>query len=74
MGASPKITESQVLMSFPDAMSEVIKGSKVTRVEWKDITEYGVLADGWLSIHTKGEFHVWKVNDTDLESKDWVVC
>jgi len=65
---------SEKLMDFPMAMVEIIKGNRITRVAWNDVNEYGILADGWLTIHTKGEFHVWKVNDGDLTGTDWKVC
>ena len=59
-------------MDFPDAMREIINGKKVTRVEWGN-TDYGFLDGEWLSIFTKGAVHVWKVNDGDMEGRDWMV-
>lgn len=67
----PPVAEK--LMDFPSAMEEIIKGNRITRVAWNDVNEYGILADGWLTIHTKGEFHVWKVNDGDLTAQDWKI-
>jgi hypothetical protein len=61
------------LLTFPEAMSELIKGQTITRKAWNDGQEYALLADGWLTIHTKGNFHVWKVNDGDLTATDWMV-
>ena len=72
-GLSPKPQTGEVLLSFPDAMKEVIKGNLITRVSWNDLKEYGLLADGWLTIHTKGAFHRWTVNDGDLLATDWKV-
>lgn len=71
---SPKLQEAEEVMTFPEAMAEVVKGKKVTRVEWKDVNEYGIFADGWLTIHTQGAFHKWLVNDGDLLATDWKVC
>ena len=71
---SPKPKTDEVLMKFPEAMAEVIKGHKITRKEWNNVDEYGVFADGWLTIHHEGKFFVWKVNDGDLFAKDWKVC
>ena len=60
-------------MDFPDAMKEIIKGNKVRRLEWSDQSDHCLLKDGWLSIYINGKFHVWKVNDGDMEGNDWVV-
>jgi hypothetical protein len=73
-GLTPKPKTDEVLMSFPQALAELIKGRKITRKEWNDVNEYGVLADGWLTIHTKGVFNKWLVNDGDLLAQDWKVC
>ena len=70
---SPKPVEGDVLLSFPDAMREVIKGNRVTRTSWNDDSEYGILADFKLTIHAKGAFHPWLVNDGDLQAIDWIV-
>ena len=70
---SPKPITGDVLLTFPEAIAELIKGNMITRTSWNDETEYGVLADGYLTIHTKGSFHRWLVNDGDLTSTDWVV-
>jgi hypothetical protein len=71
---TPKPKPDEALMTFPQAMEEVIKGHKVTRKEWNDVQEFGLFADGWLTIHHEGKFFVWKVNDGDLFSNDWKVC
>jgi hypothetical protein len=65
--------ESQTLMSFPDAMAEVILGKKISRVDWNNTEEFGILKDGQLQIHTKGKFHSWLVSDGDMLSQDWIV-
>jgi hypothetical protein len=72
---SPPISlnSNEILMDFPNALRELISGKQITRVLWNDSTEYGVLVDGWLTIHTKGEFHRWTVNDGDLLADDWKV-
>jgi len=75
-GLSPTPTVKSNEMSFPDAIKELINGKRITRTVWNDINdinEYGILADGWLTIHTKGAFHKWLVNDGDLMGTDWKV-
>jgi hypothetical protein len=71
---SPHIQKVEVLLTFPEAIVELIKGRKITRDEWNDVNEYGVLADGLLTIHTKGVFNKWLVNDGDLLATDWKLC
>ena len=62
-----------VTMSFPDAMYEVLRGNKVTRVSWGSENEYGILKNGWLSIFTRGQMYTWTVSEADIEGNDWVV-
>ncbi len=61
------------LFTFPQAMEAIVSGRKITRKSWTSVDEYGILADGWLTIHTQGQFHQWLVNDGDLFSTDWLV-
>lgn len=61
-----------VVMDFPEAMRKIIEGKKITRLLWDDSEEYCLFKDGWLSIHTRNNFHKWLVNDGDLMATDWV--
>lgn len=70
---SPPPVQSQVVMNFYDALREVIKGEKITRISWNDQGEFGFMHDGFLTIRTKGAFHQWLVSDGDMEATDWVV-
>lgn len=65
----PKITG----MSFPDAIKELIKGKKITRISWDNTDSYGLLKDGFLEIYLDSKFHQWLVNDGDLLGEDWIV-
>ena len=67
-----KTTGKPMTMDFPDAVRELIKGKKITRVSWGNL-DYALLKDGWLTIFTKGSFHTWSVNDGDLEGQDWII-
>ena len=72
--SSPVIKkETPLLMTFPDAMAEVIKGAKVTRLEWANNGVYGVLKDGLLQIRMDGQLKRWIVSDGDLNNADWLV-
>ena len=58
-------------------MRAIKKGHKVTRVEWENEKEYGLLTLGWLCIHhakdPEAKFHTWKVNEGDLVAEDWII-
>lgn len=59
-------------MNFPDAMAKVILGGRVTRLEWASNEDYGYLKGERLIIHTKGEDHLWIVQESDMKANDWV--
>lgn len=61
------------LLTFPQAMEEVIQGNIVTRLSWTSQTSYALLKDNWLMIYIDGDFHVWSINDGDLLTMDWIV-
>lgn len=44
-------------MTFLQAIAEVAKGKKITRLEWKDSEFFGVLKDGFLMLHKPDGFH-----------------
>lgn len=69
---SPLPVKTQVELSFPDAIREVLNGRKITRLEWNN-NDYCLLKDSFLTIFTRGDFHQWIVNDGDLNAIDWVV-
>lgn len=54
-------------------MQAVINGKRVTRLEWESTEDYGLLKDGFLTIHTKGAFHQWIVSEADMIAEDWII-
>ena len=68
---TPLPEPTMTTMTFPDAIKKIIDGKRVTRMEWKN-KDYCLLLNEWLSIYTKDDFHVWKVNDGDLNATDWI--
>ena len=66
-----------ITTDFPSAIRELIEGAHITRKAWGDTATWGLLANGFLSIHNAGDFsalsHQWIVNDGDLVATDWVV-
>lgn len=69
----PKKQANLNLLTFPQALNKVIDGKTITRVEWEDKEEYGLLRNSFLEIHTKGKFHQWIVSEGDLIAIDWYV-
>ena len=73
----PKLTPlpdpitTPLTLKFSDAIEKIVEGKRVTRIAWEN-KDYCLLKDGWLSIYTKDDFHIWKVNDGDMEATDWV--
>ena len=70
---TPKI-EVKGTMTFPDAMTEVIKGKHVTKLEWDDKETYLYLQDT-LRIHfSDGKKDTSLiVSDGDMIGMDWIV-
>lgn len=73
--APDQVVEPKKLMTFVEAMAEVLSGHSVKREEWGELNEYGILKDGWLMIHkgASNRFDVWKVSSGDMEADDWYV-
>jgi hypothetical protein len=71
---SPPPVSAPKQMALPEAIAEVIKEKRITRLSWNPKTnDYCLLADGWLTIRTNNTFHKWLINDGDLLATDWVV-
>lgn len=58
-------------MNFTQALNQICDGQKVTRKEWNNKDEYGLMQDDRLRIHINGKFHDWIVSYGDLLSEDW---
>ena len=73
---TPKMFEQnlQETMTFPEAMAEVIKGKKVTKLEWDDQGTYLSLSD-FLVIHKSEEDtnHRLLVSSGDMMGEDWII-
>lgn len=76
MNASPVpklATSRDKTMLFGEALIEVTRGRKITRIDWSSNDEYGFLEKGQLMICTKGATHIWAVSDGDILATDWVL-
>lgn len=68
--ASPNLNK----MDFFDALPAVLKGQRITRIDWNDASIYGFLSfQGLLSLRRDGENHSWIVSEGDMVAEDWVV-
>lgn len=74
-GQSPTPTKKQDarMLSFGEAMELVKDGKRITKLEWNNIEEYGVLKDGWLMIVRSGKFYTWTISDGDLMGTDYII-
>jgi len=70
---SPLPKEAKKLMDFPEAITKVMLGEKVTREEWGE--EYhGFLNGEYLSLHKPdGNNYQWIISSGDLEAKDYII-
>lgn len=60
--------------TFAEALEKLLEGERITRVEWDNEGEYGLLlSDGFLGIRHEGQLHVWKVHQEDIIAEDWYV-
>lgn len=77
MSESPVPSKKKELkkMSFPEALLEVIKGKKITKLEWDNSETYVYTAEGFLCIHYKGDEqpHSLLVKVEDLTGLDWIL-
>jgi len=70
---TPKVSKNKE-MDFPDALREVIKGNKITKLEWANTNFYLILQEGYLRIHKDDDkFYNLIVTDGDLLGKDWIL-
>ena len=62
-------------MSFPEALLEVIRGKKVTKLEWDNSKTYVYIAEGFLCIHHNGDEtpHALLIKLEDLTGLDWIL-
>jgi hypothetical protein len=70
----PQAVVKKVAFDFYEALKELNKGRKITRLEWKDNNIFGILKDGKVMIKTAdGLIHPWTLSDGDLAGEDWIL-
>ncbi len=63
-------------MDFSSAIAEVVKGNKITKLEWGNKDIYGHLntTNYHLTLHKEdGVDYDWIISEGDLIGKDWVL-
>ena len=69
-----KEAEVEKLINFPEAISAIIAGKKVTKIEWRDKEFFSEIRDGLLKLHKPdGKYYEWIVNDGDMNGEDWII-
>jgi len=72
IGTSP-IGPKQPL-SFGGAIQRILKGERVTRLEWDGDEFYGFLNNGLLSLHKPdGKNYHWVLSEGDMIGTDYIV-
>lgn len=73
MTTSPVPTKKVTMLTFTDAIREVLAGKKLTKVSWDDVETYMLLREEFLYIHIGGKFHQLILSTGDMEAIDWYV-
>ena len=69
---SPSVSPNKT-MTFSAAMAFVAVGKMITKLEWDNPDDYGMLRNDWLMIHRGGKWHRWLLNDGDIMGDDWIL-
>lgn len=69
-----KKLEPAKVYNFYDALKIVMGGSRISKLEWNNTDEYGVLGDGHLRLHKPdGKQYNWILSDGDILGEDYIV-
>lgn len=73
MSRSPLPVEViQEQFDFPEAMSRVLQGKKITKLEWDNPEIFISLNNKMLQLHKNGGYYNLLVSEGDLIGTDWV--
>lgn len=70
---SPVPVKKIDMLTFSDALREVLNGKKLTRVSWEDNEIYVFIANEFLSIKMGDTVHQLIVSVADMQGADWFV-
>ena len=66
--------KKDVELNFYDALKEVMKGNKITKLEWGDKKTYGLLENETLLLCKEdGKKYQWIIRESDVVGKDWII-
>jgi len=68
---SPSVNKGHLLISFSEALTEMLLGKKITKKEWNNEEEYGFMKDEILHIRRGGKDHGWLISRADIEGEDY---
>lgn len=64
-------------VSFPDTLAALVKGRKITRLEWGGKERFGFMQNKILMIrlikNEQVEDHSWILHENDILASDWIV-
>ena len=64
--------QSKLSVTFSEALTHMVAGSRVTRPEWNEA--YGFMsADGIIMVHREGKDYQWIIHQNDILATDWLV-
>lgn len=69
----PRKLGTAKLLTFAEAVDQIMLGNKVTRLEWDTNEEYCLEHGEMLSIYRNGQTHQWLISRGDVMASDWVV-
>ena len=75
MNKSPKPpVKAKTTLDFMEALTEVLKGKSITKLEWDDKQYYGILVNERLTLHKPdGKNYDWIVSEGDMRGDDWII-
>lgn len=60
-------------LDFYQALKEIMNGKRITKEEWENTGEYGILLNEYLCIHREDKDHRWVLSLADIEGLDYQV-
>jgi hypothetical protein len=71
---SPTIKkEKKKELNFSEAITEILTGKSVTKLEWNDKKYHALLVAGRLMLHKPdGQCYEWVLSEADLRGDDYV--
>lgn len=65
--------ETATELTFCNALGKMLEGKKVSKREWENTEEYGLIKAEILHIHRGGEDHRWVISEADIAGTDYFI-